>query len=161
MIAQRYKNVSIFGWYTPLNFAPKGNENNWKQQYVSDMHSMASSNFDPTMASSQYMMGEKFSISKVKQDHGHDSFLKRPDRGLIPYKAEGEILKSCDIHFPLKINLMALRELAEKLKEIAFNNRGDVTIMKKISYVAPYEPQNNDVMNLLAQCQALSQNQTN
>lgn len=28
--------------------------------------------------------------------------------------------------------------------------------MKKISYVAPYEPQNSDVMNLLAQCQALS-----
>ena len=88
--------------------------------------------------------------------------LKQPDKGLIPYRAESEILKSCDIQFPLKINLLALRDLAEKLKDEAFNTKKEnAKLLRKISYVAPYEPQNNDVMNLLAACQALSQNQTN
>ena len=48
-IAQRYKNVSIFGWYTPLNFVPKSSENSHKFPSFSDMLSGATSMFEPSM----------------------------------------------------------------------------------------------------------------
>ena len=60
---------------------------------------------------------------------------------MIPYTAGSEILKSCDIRFPLKINLLALRDLAEKLKDEAFNTKKEnAKLLRKVSYVAPYEP---------------------
>ena len=79
---------------------------------------------------------------------------------MIPYRGETEILKSCDVHFPLKINLLALRDLAERLKSERKIKLETAKLLQKISYVTPYEPQNNDVMNLLAACQALTKNET-
>ena len=80
-------------------------------------------------------------------------FLNKPESGLIPYTADSEILKSCDVRFPLKINLLALRDLAEQLKNESFNNKKETAReLRLISYVAPYEPPNSDVMSLLAAC---------
>ena len=79
---------------------------------------------------------------------------------MIPYSANTEILKSCDIRFPLKINLLALRNLVGRLRNEAFQKKKEnAKTIRLISFVAPYEPANSDVMNLLQQCQAISPNQ--
>ena len=103
-------------------------------------------------AKASYTMGDRFRISKNKKDQGHVSFLRQPENGLIPYTADGEVLKSCDVKFPLKINLLALRDLAEILKEDVQNKKETARELRLVNYVAPYEPVNNDIMNLLAAC---------
>ena len=50
-------------------------------------------------------------------------FLKAHNKGLIPYDADSQILRSCDIRFPLKINLLALRDLALLLRDEALNKK--------------------------------------
>ena len=70
-------------------------------------------------------------------------------------------MKSCDVKFPLRIRLLALRELAERLRNEAFGKKKESALdLRIISYMAPQESQNQDVMNLLAQCQAVSSNQS-
>lgn len=86
--------------------------------------------------------------------------MRQPDQAMIPYSANTEILKSCDIRFPLKINLLALRNLVGRLRNEAFQKKKEnAKTIRLISFVAPYEPANSDVMNLLQQCQAISPNQ--
>lgn len=91
-------------------------------------------------ALASYSAGEKFRINRRRQEHGHVSFLKDPNRGLIPYAADCEILKSCDVHFPLKISLLALRDLTNKLQYEAFDKKkGNAKELRLISYVVPLE----------------------
>ena len=107
----------------------------------------------PELASASYSKGEKFQVTPHKQQHGHVPLLHEPNKGLIPYTADSEILKSCDVKFPLRIRLLALRELAERLRNEAFGKKKESALdLRIISYMAPQESQNQDVMNLLAQC---------
>ena len=91
-------------------------------------------------------------MSKPLQDRGNVLFLRDPDNGLIPYKADAEILKSCDIMFPLRINLLGVRDIVKRLsQEIAkMNEEKGQKELRLVNYVAPYEPINNEIMNLLA-----------
>lgn len=79
-------------------------------------------------------------------------FLRDPDSGLIPYKADAEILKSCDIMFPLRINLLGLRDITKILsQEITnMNTKKGEKPLRLISYIAPHEPANSSIMSLLA-----------
>jgi hypothetical protein len=43
---------------------------------------------------------------------GNVSFLKYPNQGYYSYENTCEILKSCDIYEPLKINLLAVKNLS-------------------------------------------------
>ena len=87
------------------------------------------------------------------------SVVRQPNKGLIPYNAGQEILKSCDINFPLKINLLCVRELARGLQSGVSNPKAPPFTIPMMTYVVPQEPVCNEVQNLLAECQALNQNQ--
>lgn len=56
-----------------------------------------------------------------KQLEGNMSAIKTQKEGrgspFFPYSCDTEILKSCDIFTPLKISLLSVRSLAEKLKD--------------------------------------------
>lgn len=143
--ADFYKDVSIFGWYTPPNF----HSGQAQQQ-----------NSGSAMPGVPYSTNETFQVDQRQQKHGSTSFLRKPSAGLVPYSADEEILKSCDIKFPLKINLLALRDMTQALIDSdALQPKKDYEpTLRLINYAAPFEPVNNDVMNLLAACQAISPN---
>ena len=150
---QGYKNVSLFGWYTPFNFGKKSGDNSLTTNRSETQSIRSSEAMSSSAVTAAYGVGDKFRISKARSDHGNTPFLNNPESGLIPYTADSEILKSCDIRFPLKINLLALRDLADQLKNESFNTKKETAReLRLISYVAPYEPPNSDVMSLLAAC---------
>ena len=96
-----------------------------------------------------------FDLAKYQRDRGNVSFLRKPDNGLVPYKADAEILKSCDIMFPLRINLLGMRELADLLRHEMSKKDSEIEL-RLIHYIAPYEPVNCEIMSLLTQCQSAS-----
>lgn len=103
------------------------------------------------MTKKQYCPSEMFEMAKSLRERGNVPFLRNPDSGLVPYKADAEILKSCDIMFPLRINLLGMRELADLLRQ-EMGEKDSEKELRLINYIAPYEPVNSDVMSLLAQC---------
>ena len=86
---------------------------------------------------------------------GNVSFLKYPNQGYYSYENTCEILKSCDIYEPLKINLLAVKNLSQTLqrfiggKEVAKETPQAVTLM---SYVVPQATMCDAVADLLADC---------
>ena len=66
--------------------------------------------------------------------------LRYPTQGFIPYNSGHEILKSCDINFPLKLNLLCVREIARSLKNYIGAGKIDEKELLKIpliKYVVP------------------------
>lgn len=150
-MAQKYKNISIFSWYTPGQFVAKSDrrEGHFKQP-KSDSGFLSQSSYTPI---------EEFQVTRPLQEHGNVPMLRCPKKGMVPYQADTEILKSCDVMFPLRINLLGARDLARKLVDKAINvDKGDELVLRAITYCAPFEPVNSDVMNLLAQIQNTSPN---
>ena len=95
LIQQTYKKVSIFSWYMPQNLNNRGKE-----------YRMRRSKEDSTGSEKvPYYPDEKFHIVKHKKMQGNNYSLQNPYQGFVPYCADDQILKSCDIKFPFKINL--------------------------------------------------------
>ena len=69
----------------------------------------------------------------------------------MPYCTDSQILKSCDVKFPLRISLLAVRDLAQKIKD-AYGKLEDLQQIEKITYVCPQEYENENVMKLLMEC---------
>lgn len=97
-------------------------------------------------------------ISNKKRNQGNVLAIREPNKGYIPYSAGHEILKSCDINFPLKIDLLCVRELARSLQSGVSSPKSDAFKIPMMQYVVPQEPVCNEIQNLLAECQALSRN---
>jgi len=56
-------------------------------------------------------------MAQPMRQHGNNPSLRDPDSGLVPYKADAEILKSCDVMFPLRINLLGMRDITKLLRQ--------------------------------------------
>ena len=112
------------------------------------------------LTQSPYYPSDVFEIEEPVKVRGNVPFLRDPDSGLIPYKAGAEILKSCDIMFPLRINLLGVRDIAKILSQEITNmsTKDGVKELNLISYIAPYEPDNKAIMAFLRECKALSPN---
>ena len=100
-----------------------------------------------------YYPDEKFHIVKHKKMQGNNYSLQNPYQGFVPYCADDQILKSCDIKFPLKINLLSVRDLVLQVKDKVYgNNQKNPVEIQKITYTTRVEYQNENIMKLLADC---------
>lgn len=79
-MAQKYKNISIFSWYTPEKFVQKN-----KKRDGQSRHSAFDSGY---ITQSCYGPSEEFEITKHAKEHGNVPMLRNPSKGIIPYQAD-------------------------------------------------------------------------
>ena len=98
-------------------------------------------------------------MTEKKRNQGNTPFIRYPTQGFLPYNSGHEILKSCDINFPLKLNLLCVRELARSFSKFIHAGKVDANSLisiPMIKYVVPQEPICSEVQNLIAEVQALN-----
>ena len=79
-MAQKYKNISIFSWYTPEKFVQKNKKRDGQSR---------NSAFDSGyITQSCYGPSEEFEITRHAKEHGNVPMLRNPSKGIIPYQAD-------------------------------------------------------------------------
>ena len=155
--ASRYKHVSIFGWYTPATYSKEirqGQKALGARPGI-DMPALFS---DPEACKPKVSYQQEYKNPSYlrKEQEGNTCFIKAPKTGrgssFLPYTAETEVLRSCDIFMPLKISLVGVRQLAQILRtQIGSSNPPQKVQM--MSFVVPQgKAPNSAVDDLLADC---------
>ena len=82
--------------------------------------------------------------------------MKYPSHGYISYDLDGDVLQSCDIYEPLKINLLTVKNLSQALQRFVNVGKKDAKETPQniplMTYVVPNSELNQDVAKLLADC---------
>jgi hypothetical protein len=131
-VSATYQNVSIFSWYLPNSVSQK--------KVLGETKKMP------------YYANEKFTPSAPKQAQGCTPFLADEYAGILPYCADNDILKSCEVNFPLKLDLLACKDLASQIKDVYGYKDQKPQEIQILKYTVPMEYQNTDVLRLLAEC---------
>ena len=143
-IATRYRRISLFGWYPPEGLKNqkkmvKNDQNLLDQSLITG--GVTNTTVAPNYAQAfPYDTSSNFGVTEKKRNQGNTPFIRYPTQGFLPYNSGHEILKSCDINFPLKLNLLCVRELARSFSKFIHAGKVDANSLisiPMIKYVVP------------------------